>query len=155
MVGEDAALVDACQPAFHMTLTMGSVGGFAAEQCANTCAYANNGECDDGGMNASSAICDHGTDCNDCGIRVLAEHNGACYAVDECFWQGCGSGGCVSDEVEIASEYCWTSLSFNEYCCRTETCPGMPSQGRYCLIHTTALSSKTKPTCHHVGLGCT
>jgi len=38
--------------------------------CTNTCPYANDGECDDGGTDADYAICELGTDCGDCGARV-------------------------------------------------------------------------------------
>ncbi len=37
--------------------------------CENTCIYANDGMCDDGGSNSSFSLCDLGTDCADCGIR--------------------------------------------------------------------------------------
>ena len=38
--------------------------------CDNTCAWAFDGECDDGGEFADYSICDLGTDCDDCGGRV-------------------------------------------------------------------------------------
>ncbi|MFK7986977.1 MAG: hypothetical protein AB8I08_13210 [Sandaracinaceae bacterium] len=41
----------------------------AAEGCSDTCRYANDGECDDGGPGASYAACALGTDCGDCGPR--------------------------------------------------------------------------------------
>lgn len=37
--------------------------------CENTCRYAFDGECDDGGPGSMYSICDLGTDCNDCGPR--------------------------------------------------------------------------------------
>ena len=37
--------------------------------CSNTCAYAGDGECDDGGPNSLYAVCTYGTDCTDCGPR--------------------------------------------------------------------------------------
>lgn len=37
--------------------------------CLNTCQYAYDGECDDGGPGAAFSLCDYGTDCADCGIR--------------------------------------------------------------------------------------
>jgi hypothetical protein len=37
--------------------------------CTNTCRYANDGDCDDGGPGSSFSLCDLGTDCNDCGPR--------------------------------------------------------------------------------------
>jgi len=40
--------------------------------CTNTCAYANDGECDDGGTNSLYDLCELGSDCNDCGPRTPA-----------------------------------------------------------------------------------
>jgi hypothetical protein len=37
--------------------------------CENTCEYANDGECDDGGPNSLFEVCDYGSDCGDCGTR--------------------------------------------------------------------------------------
>jgi uncharacterized membrane protein YeiB len=42
------------------------------ELCAETCATAGDGECDDGGSGALYAVCALGSDCGDCGIRSLA-----------------------------------------------------------------------------------
>ncbi len=43
-----------------------SIGTFANN---NTCKYANDGSCDDGGVGSSYSLCDLGTDLNDCGYR--------------------------------------------------------------------------------------
>lgn len=37
--------------------------------CENTCEWAGDGYCDDGGSNSSFSVCELGTDCADCGIR--------------------------------------------------------------------------------------
>jgi len=37
--------------------------------CDNTCSYAYDGVCDDGGNGSSFSVCDCGTDCFDCGER--------------------------------------------------------------------------------------
>ena len=37
--------------------------------CTDTCRWAGDGECDDGGAGASYAVCAYGTDCMDCGVR--------------------------------------------------------------------------------------
>jgi hypothetical protein len=42
-----------------------------SEFCENTCIFANDGECDDGGSNAASDFCEYGTDCEDCGLRTI------------------------------------------------------------------------------------
>lgn len=49
--------------------------------CSDTCAFPNDGTCDDGG-NGGLASCDFGTDCGDCGPRALVNecetNNGGC-----------------------------------------------------------------------------
>jgi hypothetical protein len=40
-----------------------------APACMETCAYASDGFCDDGGPGAESSECSRGTDCTDCGLR--------------------------------------------------------------------------------------
>lgn len=37
--------------------------------CTDTCTYAADGECDDGGEGSTFDVCDLGTDCTDCGPR--------------------------------------------------------------------------------------
>ena len=43
----------------------------ASPGCANTCQNARDGNCDDGGPGAEFSDCVYGTDCADCGFRVL------------------------------------------------------------------------------------
>ncbi len=38
--------------------------------CTNTCFWADDGDCDDGGVDSDYSICDVGTDCIDCGPRL-------------------------------------------------------------------------------------
>lgn len=38
--------------------------------CRNTCVYASDDRCDDGGPDASFSLCPLGTDCDDCGPRA-------------------------------------------------------------------------------------
>ena len=40
--------------------------------CSNTCNYASDGECDDGGPGAEYGICAYGTECEDCGPRIFS-----------------------------------------------------------------------------------
>jgi len=40
--------------------------------CTNTCRFASDTECDDGGPGHEFSECLHGTDCDDCGIRVFS-----------------------------------------------------------------------------------
>ena len=37
--------------------------------CSESCTYAGDGDCDDGGDGSSYSVCDLGTDCTDCGVR--------------------------------------------------------------------------------------
>ena len=37
--------------------------------CTDTCSFAGDGECDDGGEGSDFAICEYGADCSDCGVR--------------------------------------------------------------------------------------
>jgi len=39
--------------------------------CTNTCRFANDSECDDGGPGHEFSECLHGTDCADCGVRLF------------------------------------------------------------------------------------
>ena len=64
-----------------------AVGVFAVNasaQCANTCPYAADGECDDGGPGALNSLCPLGSDCTDCGPR--------------------GTGGICSDSCQYAGD---------------------------------------------------
>ncbi|MHC4837036.1 MAG: CHAP domain-containing protein [Planctomycetota bacterium] len=40
--------------------------------CGNTCDWADDGECDDGGAGSHTSACAYGTDCGDCGARAEA-----------------------------------------------------------------------------------
>lgn len=41
--------------------------------CQNTCVFAKDGECDDGGPGSTSELCSLGMDCADCGERIIIE----------------------------------------------------------------------------------
>ena len=74
--------------------------------CSNTCASANNSICEDGGA------CEFGTDCADCGARLLAScasrtpclesqlNNGVCD--EHCNVYECGFDECTNAEIEAA-----------------------------------------------------
>ncbi len=61
--------------------------------CTNTCSYADDGVCDDGGLSSSYSVCTLGTDCNDCGSR------GVC--TDTCSYANDG----VCDDGGLNSSY--------------------------------------------------
>jgi len=48
----------------------------AASDCTETCRYASDGDCDDGGPGAEYTLCSLGTDCTDCGTRVSVLSSG-------------------------------------------------------------------------------
>ncbi|HUU85220.1 MAG TPA: C1 family peptidase, partial [Phycisphaerae bacterium] len=59
--------------------------------CLNTCFFAFDGECDDGGAGSVYAVCDHGTDCYDCGVRDADVDDG-----------DIGTGGLCTDDCAYA-----------------------------------------------------
>ncbi len=63
--------------------------------CSNTCSFAKDGACDDAGEGAQYRVCNIGTDCSDCGMRVVyAPCNDYCaYAKDGV----CDDGGSNSE----------------------------------------------------------
>ncbi len=67
------------------------IGGGVA--CTNTCTFANDGECDDGGPNSEWDGCAFGSDCNDCGERQQLACNDPDFPVfcpqgDDCWATG-------------------------------------------------------------------
>lgn len=58
--------------------------------CSNECEYADDDECDDGGPDSITEICDYGTDCGDCGVRedlpviCTVNYNDDCPADQRC-----------------------------------------------------------------------
>ena len=62
----------------------------AGPGCSNTCATANDGECDDGGPDSLYSICDLGTDCNDCGPRTTGMCTNTCATAND---GECDDGG--------------------------------------------------------------
>lgn len=50
--------------------------GGGGSNCTNTCPYAYDGECDDGGPGSLTSLCPCATDCADCGSRTQADCGG-------------------------------------------------------------------------------
>jgi hypothetical protein len=72
--------------------------GSATTMCEDTCLFAYDGECDDGGPDADWSVCDLGTDCADCGPREVVTGGGLCD--DTCFFSAdgyCDDGGPGAD----------------------------------------------------------
>ena len=57
---QDWDIPAACTPGYELE---------TSELCTDTCSFAGDGECDDGGEGSDFAICEYGTDCSDCGVR--------------------------------------------------------------------------------------
>ncbi len=67
--------------------------------CTDTCEYAGDGECDDGGPSSSYDICELGTDCTDCGARTGGQDRPD------------APSGCGADEITCANGNCVASSS--------------------------------------------
>ena len=52
-----------------LQITYDQLGDFNRDGCRDTCEFANDGSCDDGGSGSESDLCASGTDCSDCGPR--------------------------------------------------------------------------------------
>ena len=66
--------------------------------CTRTCAYDDDGSCDDGGADSNFSLCEFGTDCRDCGPR--------CRNSEECEpGEDCQMGSCVGGaEIECTRD---------------------------------------------------
>ena len=70
----DAHLADGQDRVFQASAMIHPLNGAATEGlCLNYCAFAYDGQCDDGGPESESAVCDYGSDCADCGPRPPRE----------------------------------------------------------------------------------
>ena len=77
--------------------------------CDDTCVFASNGNCNDGGPGAEFTHCAYGTDCTDCGARYTAPPPPSCLCSNECLGQPlfavdgfCDDGGAGSSYNECA-----------------------------------------------------
>lgn len=55
--------------AFSIALTCMTFTSCSKTLCDDSCPFANDGVCDDGGDDAVNHVCQFGTDCADCGER--------------------------------------------------------------------------------------
>ncbi|HJL18008.1 MAG TPA: hypothetical protein RMH99_20250 [Sandaracinaceae bacterium LLY-WYZ-13_1] len=111
--------------------------------CTDTCVYAGDGDCDDGGPGADYALCAYGSDCTDCGPRGTtadAEPTGAlgdsCGSVSECA-SGLSCLGSVSQPAAHCCVPAGSSCGAGSDCCGYMDCLGgrcaCRSAGRACL----------------------
>ena len=95
--------------------------------CTNTCQFANDGDCDDGGPGSDFSVCAYGTDCGDCGPR-----NGSAPVSSE-------------DDDPVAQEWACNFVQHS----RT-ACPGYPSdtsESDRCVTVTGATSAEAESAC--------
>ena len=98
---------------------------FFATGCENTCEFAFDGQCDDGGPDANTSLCEFGTDCSDCGARDVFDDEGG----PDCFDDGMCNGECPIDPPDpdcTNTDFCENF----EICCDSDgicdlvRCPG-------------------------------
>ncbi|MFK8003779.1 MAG: hypothetical protein AB8H86_29725 [Polyangiales bacterium] len=89
----------------HVDTGPGSLDSGPGGLCENTCQYASDGECDDGGEGSQYDVCAYGSDCVDCGPR------------SEICTPFCGSARCGSDGCGGSCGVCAGSLSCVEGTC--------------------------------------
>jgi len=82
-------------PRLACTIFLAMMVGITSAQsqtiCTNTCSYANDGTCDDGGPGAEfTGSCAYGTDCADCGPRQAAICTNTCFYANQ---DTCDDGG--------------------------------------------------------------
>lgn len=103
--------------------------------CADTCASAGNGTCEDGGADSVFSDCAFGTDCGDCGVRDPGDTPMACLATRE----SCGAGGTCCGDLS-----CRDGVTFEDQCCveaggacgsGSECCGAMACVAGMCACH--------------------
>ena|GEM_PF-758284 len=90
-----------------------------AQICTNTCRFANNGKCDDGGPESSNSLCEYGSDCQDCGSRCVLAGN-TCESSSACC-----SNICLTlqsaEPVSLCSDSCASNSDCSSGCCAVLT----------------------------------
>ena len=61
------------------------------DACTDTCAYASDGQCDDGGYGSSWSYCVRGSDCTDCGGSGTVPDPACTTACGDSGWSGTGA----------------------------------------------------------------
>lgn len=100
-------------------------GESSGSLCTDTCRFAYDGECDDGGEGAITGLCGLGTDCGDCGARSAGGPPPMMMEGDEC------PEGCGGDEVCVRMHGC-LSLCETGGDCASGCCAGLTSGRSAC-----------------------
>ncbi len=87
----ETAVVKYCQADGTCTPDAPTCGPTEPTVCSDTCRWAGDGECDDGGPGADYSVCPYGSDCTDCGPRPAPD---------------CRTTGCAAGEY---CSFCWGS----------------------------------------------
>ncbi len=115
------------------------------EGCTNTCRYAFDNDCDDGGEGSDFSLCELGTDCGDCGRRDGVDRPGPGPVVDPgedfaCRYTrhsrftcaGTGTGGTTSTNEGCAAIRSAASRADAEADCRSRTQSDTSCSGSCC-----------------------
>ena len=94
LAGEVAAFTESVRS--EIASAIATAASVNASLCTETCVWASDGDCDDGGPGLQYTSCAIGTDCTDCGVRKLVELN-----VTSCSVVACGTATGVILAVHI------------------------------------------------------
>jgi hypothetical protein len=92
--------------------------GDTIELCTNTCDWARDGDCDDGGPSSDYNLCELGTDCADCGVRRVPASGGFAGYSPDAAPDAVGSGG----DTGTARECTFNSSCPSRHVCRSGRC---------------------------------
>ena len=101
--------------------------------CSNTCQWAYDDECDDGGPNSEYDLCACGTDCADCGTRTVTECNSSDEA-DAAFavWTSIEDFPCNTQRIDVYIGETEDGLEFAGYL--DSYCASQPECGDGCTV---------------------
>ena len=111
-------------------------------KCTNTCTYANDGSCDDGGAGKDYSLCPLGSDCADCGpsVRAMRQMGSVCPVFSKVPNKFCSSKLASTYSSQSAAEAACATLS-NCSAIYDQGCDGTDGTGatRLSLCHSAAL----------------
>ena len=99
-----------------------------ASACSETCDYAGDGECDDGGPGSAYADCSYGSDCTDCGTRS----DPSLAICTSCPLECNNKGAADRDMSNWCLESMWGSSGVCDPSCNNAECD---HDGKDCTVH--------------------